>query len=54
MCYTALKLLKLNFSYNQLSIIHPVQVCFGDRIVVDVHNELDTDAESIHWHGMGE
>ncbi|XP_041471333.1 laccase-1-like [Lytechinus variegatus] len=30
-----------------------IEVCKGDRIIVEVHNELD-DAEgvSIHWHGL--
>jgi len=29
-----------------------IQVCEGDRVVVDVYNELFSDSETIHWHGQ--
>ncbi|XP_069163860.1 uncharacterized protein [Procambarus clarkii] len=29
-----------------------VQVCEGDRVVVDVYNWLLSDTETIHWHGQ--
>lgn len=29
-----------------------IQVCEGDRIVVDVHNGQLSDIETIHWHGQ--
>lgn len=30
----------------------PLQVCEGDRIVVDLHNSLLSDTEVLHWHGQ--
>lgn len=30
----------------------PIQVCMGDIIVVDVDNEMDGTATTIHWHGL--
>ncbi|XP_027207469.2 uncharacterized protein [Penaeus vannamei] len=29
-----------------------IQVCEGDRVVVDVHNSQFSDTETIHWHGQ--
>lgn len=29
-----------------------IQVCEGDRLVVDLYNLLLSDTETIHWHGM--
>ncbi|XP_014215269.1 L-ascorbate oxidase-like [Copidosoma floridanum] len=29
-----------------------IEVCKGDRIIVDVTNEMPTDTTSIHWHGI--
>lgn len=29
-----------------------IQVCEGDRIVVDLYNEQLSDTETIHWHGQ--
>ncbi|XP_042890220.1 oxidoreductase OpS5-like [Penaeus japonicus] len=29
-----------------------IQVCEGDRVVVDVHNTQFSDTETIHWHGQ--
>ncbi|XP_073980604.1 uncharacterized protein [Rhodnius prolixus] len=29
-----------------------IQVCQGDKIVVDLKNHLPSDSASIHWHGM--
>ncbi|XP_068204136.1 uncharacterized protein [Palaemon carinicauda] len=29
-----------------------VQVCEGDRVVVDVHNGQLSDSATIHWHGL--
>uniref|UniRef100_A0A905QW98 Plastocyanin-like domain-containing protein n=2 Tax=Rhodnius prolixus TaxID=13249 RepID=A0A905QW98_RHOPR len=29
-----------------------IQVCQGDKIVVDLENHLPSDSASIHWHGM--
>uniref|UniRef100_A0A0P4X1L0 Plastocyanin-like domain-containing protein n=1 Tax=Scylla olivacea TaxID=85551 RepID=A0A0P4X1L0_SCYOL len=29
-----------------------MQVCEGDRLVVDLYNLLLSDTETIHWHGM--
>lgn len=28
------------------------QVCYGDRIIVDVVNKLSGESTTIHWHGM--
>ncbi|XP_066596752.1 uncharacterized protein [Prorops nasuta] len=29
-----------------------IQVCKGDTIIVDVHNQIDGQSTSIHWHGL--
>lgn len=29
-----------------------LQVCKGDRVIVDVTNEMPTETTSIHWHGI--
>ncbi|CAG9122108.1 unnamed protein product [Plutella xylostella] len=29
-----------------------ITVCQGDRVIVDVDNELMTEGSSVHWHGM--
>ncbi|XP_027212523.2 uncharacterized protein [Penaeus vannamei] len=29
-----------------------IQVCEGDRVVVDVHNTQFSDTDTIHWHGQ--
>lgn len=29
-----------------------IEVCFGDKIVVDVKNDLMGEATTIHWHGL--
>ncbi|XP_075220852.1 uncharacterized protein LOC142324090 isoform X2 [Lycorma delicatula] len=28
-----------------------IEVCLGDRVIVDVHNQLMEESTSIHWHG---
>ncbi|XP_065347467.1 uncharacterized protein LOC135944434 isoform X1 [Cloeon dipterum] len=28
-----------------------IRVCYGDKIVVDVHNSLMSETTSVHWHG---
>jgi FtsP/CotA-like multicopper oxidase with cupredoxin domain len=30
----------------------PIQVCKNDIVVVDVQNEMDGTATTIHWHGL--
>nr|XP_045624166.1 laccase-2-like [Procambarus clarkii]XP_045624167.1 laccase-2-like [Procambarus clarkii] len=30
----------------------PIQVCLGDRIVVDVKNSLHDESITMHWHGI--
>lgn len=30
----------------------PIQVCKGDIVIVDVDNEMDGTATTIHWHGL--
>lgn len=30
----------------------PIQVCVNDIVVVDVANEMDGTATTIHWHGL--
>lgn len=30
----------------------PIQVCLGDRVVVNVKNSLHSDGLTIHWHGL--
>ncbi|KAJ4431310.1 hypothetical protein ANN_19907 [Periplaneta americana] len=29
-----------------------IQVCYGDKIVVDVKNEMPSQSTTIHWHGL--
>jgi FtsP/CotA-like multicopper oxidase with cupredoxin domain len=29
----------------------PVVVCQGDEVIVEVHNHLDMESTSIHFHG---
>lgn len=30
----------------------PIQVCLGDRVVVNVKNSLHSDGITLHWHGL--
>lgn len=29
-----------------------IQVCEGDKVVIDVENRMEGQAVSIHWHGV--
>ncbi len=29
----------------------PIVVCLGDKVIVDVFNQMPTEALTIHWHG---
>merc|ERR1712142_347666 len=39
--------------YNNISIPGPaITVCHGDEVSVNVVNDLESDATTIHWHGL--
>jgi iron transport multicopper oxidase len=32
--------------------IPPIQVNYGDRVIINVHNQLDNEQTSLHGHGL--
>ena len=39
-------------NYYLMQCFLSLQVCKGDRIIVDVTNALSTETTTIHWHGL--
>lgn len=38
--------------FLHISSVFSLQVCEGDKVVIDVENRMEGQAASIHWHGI--